>query len=259
MRREPPERWRRRSFVRIWRWLAILRFILGINDQQSWSRVEGSERAGKPSVIAGTGFKSALPRSGSAFRRFFDSLQHFFSVFIGGVQDQSLFVCLLSFFQVSGLHISFGEAVPDISRPWKRFGIQIEHLDGSCEIFLLQQGVAKGIQRALSKIIGRPAVELLFEISVVLDRGLQSLRSILFAELFVKRHGPGPAVVAGVAPHVYALVAARLDFFQMVIDIAEQAVHFPGAVLVGIFVGGKIEGAQRLAFFSLVAIRAAHT
>src|SRR5216684_1419635 len=198
MRREPPERWRRRSFVRIWRWLAILRFILGINDQQSWSRGKGSERSGKPSVIAGTGFKSALPRSGSAFRRFFDFLQRFFCVFIGGVQDQSLFVCFLSFFQVSGLHISLGEAVPDISRLWKRFGIQLEHLDGSREFFLLQQFVAKDIQRAFAKIIGRPAVELLFEISVIVECRFQSLRSILFAELFVKGHGPGPAVVAGV-------------------------------------------------------------
>src|SRR5712692_4745438 len=64
--------------------------------------------------------------------------------------------------------------------------------------------------------------------------------------------------MASVTPHIDALIAARLDFLQMVVDVFEHAVHFPGAVLVWIFVGGKIVGAERFAFFSFVAIGAAH-
>src|SRR5689334_24501348 len=40
----------------------------------------------------------------------------------------------------------------------------------------------------------------------------------------------------------------------MVTDVTEHPVHFPRAVLVRIFVGGKIVSAQGLAFFSLVTI-----
>src|SRR5215467_8469578 len=63
--------------------------------------------------------------------------------------------------------------------------------------------------------------------------------------------------MAGVAPHIHALVSARLNVLQVVSDIPQHSVHFPGAVLVGVLVGGKVVCAQGLAFFSLVAIRAA--
>ena len=65
--------------------------------------------------------------------------------------------------------------------------------------------------------------------------------------------------MASVTPHIYALVSARLDFFQMIVDVSEHAVHLAGAILVWIFVGGEIVGAERFAFLSFVAMRAADT
>jgi hypothetical protein len=61
--------------------------------------------------------------------------------------------------------------------------------------------------------------------------------------------------VAGAAPHVDALVTARLDLFQVIVDIAEHSEHFTSPVLIRISVGGKIVCAEWFAFLSLVAKR----
>src|SRR5262252_7138298 len=62
--------------------------------------------------------------------------------------------------------------------------------------------------------------------------------------------------MAGVAPHVDALIATRLNFLQTIVDGSQHAEHFAGAVLIRIFVRGKIKCAERFAFLSLVAVRA---
>src|SRR5712692_4755021 len=69
--------------------------------------------------------------------------------------------------------------------------------------------------------------------------------------------GARASMMASVAPHVDGLVAARPDFLQVIGDLSKHPIHFAGTVLVWILVGSKIVGAERFAFFSFVAIRAA--
>src|SRR6266436_294772 len=88
----------------------------------------------------------------------------------------------------------------------KESAFQFENLDGACRILFLQQVVAKDIERAFAKIIGSAAVEFLLKFGVVVERGFQSLRSILFSKLLVESHGARPAVMASVAPHVHGFV-----------------------------------------------------
>jgi hypothetical protein len=64
-------------------------------------------------------------------------------------------------------------------------------------------------------------------------------------------------MVAGVTPHVYALVATWLDLLQMLANFIEHSQHFARAVLVGVVVGRKVVRTEGLALLTLVAIRTA--
>src|SRR5713101_7024074 len=75
----------------------------------------------------------------SLFRGFLELLQHFFCVFVGGIESEGLFVIQLGVLRIAGFHVDFGESVPDVCRLWKRFSVQFENLDGPCRILFLQQ------------------------------------------------------------------------------------------------------------------------
>src|SRR5215470_13700210 len=146
--------------------------------------------------------------------------------------------------------MAFRQAIPDIGGIWERCGVQLKDPDRSCRIVALKQRVTKNIQGGFAKIKGGTSVILLLEFRVVVERRLQTFLSILLAEFFVERHGPRPPMVTGMTPHIHALVAARLNLLQVLIYVAKHTQHFACAALVGIIVGCKIVGTERLAFLA---------
>jgi hypothetical protein len=104
----------------------------------------------------------------------------------------------------------------------KHIRIQLEYLDGACDIVVLQKRVTKNIQGAFAKIKGGASVVFLLEIGVVVEGRLQTLLSILLAKFYVEHHGPRPAMVAGMTPQVYAAVASAqsVEAFPVRVDNA---------------------------------------
>lgn len=185
----------------------------------------------------------------------FDFLQHVFCILIIGIAGQRLFVVLFRLLQVSRLHIGLCQTVPDITGLRELLCVQSEHLDRAGGI-VLQHFITKIIQRILPKIVGPSPVVLLLQVGVVIEGGLNPFRPVLFDELFLDCRRFRPATMTGVAPHVDALGAARLDVFQMIVDASEHFEHLASTILVWIFVGGKIISGKRFALLSFVTVRA---
>ena len=60
--------------------------------------------------------------------------------------------------------------------------------------------------------------------------------------------------MACMAPHVDGLITARLNIFQVLIDRSKESEHFTRSYLVGIVVRREIICAERLTFFSNMAV-----